>query len=978
MPFVEDDKLKMNLRKATADMVETQGDADLSEQMMAAFRTENSIGSLIVKKGGLPDGYADTDFNPYSHFSESEKLDDDFISGAVYADSLGELENYRAQVGRERTDRAKLTGWTGFASSMVMGTADPINFIPVGGTAVKTYRTGGSILKNAAITSSVAGGSAAITELALHSTQLERTGEESMYNVTGALLLGGLIGGGSASISNKLNKQVIDEIEKSLDVDSDIAPNVIRGDAPDGDLSAAATWGDVRVKGAATQKILKALSVIDPLARGMTARSKMARKLTSRLSENPLEVEGAPIGQAVEQRAKARTDALYVRGTMAHRDIQSQMKADGVKMPRREFNKLVAREMRNPGSTGNKYAEQSAAMWRKEVYDPIAKDLKELGLLDPDVEVKTAANYLNRRWNKEVVAGRFDEFVEITSRWLSTKQEFDDIGDAVELAKQIGYRIMGTPDGVLRYDTADIGVPSGSGGNKSGLRAPFKARKFEIPDELVEEFLDNDIEEVARIYLRHTVADAELVREFGDTKTAPQEALTMKTYMDDIKKEYADLAAEKGLTEKERKAIKAEGDKVLAAIDGMLQRIRGIYDLPQGKSMGVRRFNAAMRNLNYVRLMGGVVASSIPDIGKIIASEGFMRAFGDGFAPMVKSLRGMSPARKDIRYHGIGAETITSGRIEAVADISDYALGGTKLEKGLEYLTNHFGNISLINQWNDIMKTTHALAMQARVYDDLAAGKYDSRLSKLGLTEQDAQDIFAMVKKHGSKDQSGARLFNAKAWENQELAFKWAAALRKESDRVIIVPGQEKPLFMSQDLGKTLLQFRSFMLSSTQRTLLAAGQGQEANLLGGMLTMISLGAFTYAFKQWDAGRPISDDPMVWVTEGIDRSGALGILMETSNTLEKISGNRVGLRGLLGVAEPASRFASRSEYEAMLGPTYGSTMPLILRAMTAGLDEHEWKESDTRALRRLLPYQNLTFLRRGVDAAEKYVQEEIIE
>lgn len=507
-----------------------------------------------------------------------------------------------------------------------------------------------------------------------------------------------------------------------------------------------------------------------------------------------------------------------------------------------------------------------------------------------------------------------------------------------------------------------------------GLRAPFKARKFLIPDEMVEEFLERDIEELAHVYLRHTVPDMEMVRAFGDNKTPIDDVLELKIQEKEIMEDYSNLA-NAAKTEKERNKIIKEGQDVIAALAGMRDRIRGVYDIPEGAPSLGRRINTAFRNLNYVRLMGGVLASSIPDIGKQVMSEGFMRAFGDGFAPLVRNISSMKPIKAEMRHMGLGLETITAGRVESLADINNYALGNTKIERALEGLASRFGNIALINQWNDAMKTSHALAMQARVYDDLMKGVFDERLSRLGITEDEAQGIAEMLKKHSTK-QGGARLFNTKNWERQNLAFAWAAAVRKESDRVVIVPGQEKPLFMSRDVGKTLLQFRSFMLSSTQRTLLSAAQGQEANVLGGMLTMITLGAMVYAFKQWDAGREISDDPKVWISEGIDRSGALGIIMEASNTVEKISGNRFGLRSALGVSEPASRFASRSQYEALLGPTYGSAFPGILRLATAGLDEHEWKESDTSAVRRMVPFQNLTFLRQAIDAAEQKIHEGI--
>ena len=46
-------------------------------------------------------------------------------------------------------------------------------------------------------------------------------------------------------------------------------------------------------------------------------------------------------------------------------------------------------------------------------------------------------------------------------------------------------------------------------------------------------------------------------------------------------------------------------------------------------------------------------------------------------------------------------------------------------------------------------------------------------------------------------------------------------------------------------------------------------------------------------KQKIAGREVSDDPGVWIAEGIDRSGVIGVLGEINNTVEKISSNSFG-------------------------------------------------------------------------------------
>jgi hypothetical protein len=211
---------------------------------------------------------------------------------------------------------------------------------------------------------------------------------------------------------------------------------------------------------------------------------------------------------------------------------------------------------------------------------------------------------------------------------------------------------------------------------------------------------------------------------------------------------------------------------------------------------------------------------------------------------------------------------------------------------------------------------------------------------------------------------------NAKNWDDPELERMWAAAVRKESDRVIIVPGQEKPLFMSTEMGKTIGQFRSFILSATQRVFIAGLQNQDHNAVGGFASLVGMGMFTYYLKQQIAGREVSDDPAVWVAEGMDRSGVLGVLGEINNTVEKISSNSVGLRPLLGIDAPASKQVSRSVAESALGPTFGSLLTTTIAASNAITSEGEMTDSDVRALRRLVPLQNLFYLRKGFDKVEE--------
>ena len=568
-----------------------------------------------------------------------------------------------------------------------------------------------------------------------------------------------------------------------------------------------------------------------------------------------------------------------------------------------------------------------------------------------------------------------DQKMGLMPEWTSREgliDEMDILDDAYyeRIAEQIAQRIQGTPDGRLPYDWK---IGEGSSTNKlngaNGLRGPLKSRTFQIPDNMVEEFLDNDIEDLGRFYLRNTATDMELVRAFGGADVPVADALELKTQQKEIADWYTDKQ-KIAKTDEERMKLEKQKQSDIRDITAMRDRMRGVYGNPDPDNVWIRA-GRATRNLNYMRFMGGVVASSVPDVARIFMAEGIGKTLSKGLLPLAKNLKSFKVSAEEAKRYGVGVDALMGGRSQIIADVADYTQPNTAFERGLQYATDNFGRINLMDYWTTGVKQLHAVTMQNSVIDGLLKGQVDKRLARLGIDDGNAQAIAAELKKHATKV-DGVYLSNARNWDSPALERIWGAAIRKESDRVIVVPGQEKPLFMSSELGKTVFQFKSFMFSSTQRMTIAALQSQDHNSLAGVLMLTSLGMMSYSFKQWNAGREIAEDPVELMIEGIDRSGVLGGIMEINNTVEKLSSNNFGMRAVLGVEVPAARFASRSMSENLLGPTFGSFLDTSLRVANAGLSEDGWNESDTRALRRLLPYQNLTYIRQSLDRIEEQI------
>jgi len=967
MPWVESTDAELLFKKATG-VPEFEGvSPDTMDLALAEFRTGNIIGSTINRSGfDLPDKIVDKpDFNPWDLLTDGEKKDEAFMENALYADNEFELNEVRRFSRKYRKDRKTLAD--GGAMSFLMGfgisgVGDPINLIPIGGAAVKTYKTGGSVLKSGLVVGSTASAATALQESALHATQIERTYGESAINVTAAFLLGGALGSGIEGLKKwGVDDAALKQIDDTMNLDNT--------DATGKSTGAAAVADDFEIKGKVAQAMAKVMP--DPLSRTVSGDNPFTRKYANFLAENPYAGEKGN-QTAVESLIKIH-DGKYVQALQKHDvELVALRKRLGESkittltrkgMTRGEFNELVSKEIRNPSSNIPE-VQKAAKGWVDELYEPLKREMIDAELLPSDVDVKTAVNYLNRAWNRQKLAANADTFIAKTAKWLKEEDlRIDsktdiDLDEYMDVARQIHLRLISSPDGRLPYDWK-LGEGSKSFQiNGTSLKSPMKERTFNVPDKDFEEFFENDIEVLGARYLNQTAPDIEISRAFdGD--------LDMQSARKDMREWWQDKI-EKSKNKKEKIKFQkrmTDNDRDMVA---MRDRMRGTYAIPDHDSIPIRALRVA-RDLNYLRFMGGVTPSSIPDIARAFMAEGFVNTMKHGLRPLVKNLKTFKVSAAEAKRYGVGTSALTS-RSEVMADVADYSKGGTAFERGVRSMAQSYGKINLLDKWTSFAKQLHVVTMQTSVIDKLVKGKYDARLGRLGIDEANAKNIAGELKKH-AKQIDGVWISNAKNWDSPALERIWGAALRKESDRVIVMPGQEKPLLMSREMGKTFFQFRSFMMSATQRMLIAGIQGQEANYFGGALMLTTMGMMSYSFKQWDAGREISDDPKELIIEGIDRSGMLGMLMEANNTIEKMSENGYGLRPMLGVKSPAARFVSRNKSEAFLGPTYGSLMSTSLKVLGAGTREREWSESDTRALRRLLPYQNLMLFRQAVDKME---------
>lgn len=494
-------------------------------------------------------------------------------------------------------------------------------------------------------------------------------------------------------------------------------------------------------------------------------------------------------------------------------------------------------------------------------------------------------------------------------------------------------------------------------------RGPLKQQKFLIPDEAVEKFLINDADFIAERYIRTMGTDIELIKKFGSTK--------FEDVLAPISREYNEMAYKVNAKERLRlKKVYETDEKNLKTVHQILRGTyaSSLYSTPDNWIKKATRMTMAW---NYMRMLGGVTASSISDITKLVQYNGISKAFSDAIIPSVKLIpqivKGMSPRElAELKLAGKTMEHIASTRALSFADMFQKHGTQTNFEKFIDASAKTFSKYTLINSWNNTMQAMGGVMSQKRLINnilDVSNGvdigkKEKSYLAALGIDAKTSKNFAEQLKKHSEKGEDGFIFANTEKWDNPQLVRSFRTALAKDVESILIQKDiGDVPLFANSVSGKIATQFKSFMFASTTKTLLAGLQRRDAAQFQAVALFIATGALVYILKEYGRGAEPDFSPNNLIVQGIDRSGMLGIIMEANNIFEKVGAP--GLGRLAGKA-PASRYASRSIPEALFGPTLG-TISNVGLALHGAFSENELTDSDKRNLRKLVPYNNLFYI-----------------
>jgi len=530
----------------------------------------------------------------------------------------------------------------------------------------------------------------------------------------------------------------------------------------------------------------------------------------------------------------------------------------------------------------------------------------------------------------------------------------EDLG---HIADEVIDTILGSPGGRTLYKTH---------------AGPLHERTLKIPDLFIdkrgqkfESYLENDVERVMRYYTRTMVPEIEITREFGDLELS---RATQKI------KDEATAIAERTPQDKRGKVYE-KANSHIRDLQNISDRLRGLYGLPEDPTAFAPRAIRTVKQINLLRLLGGMTLSAIPDVFRLMMVHGAPRQL-DSMFRMVKNMKAVKLSFEEAKLAGTAADMVLDTRVAAIADIGEEFSSLNRFEKGVDALTSQFGVISLMAPWNAFVKQWAGLVTQSRLLEmvsQLKAGrslpkKEINKLASGGIDEGTALRIAEQFDKHG-RIEDGVYIANTNAWDDRIAKDAFRSAVVRDIDRIIVTPGQDRPLFASQQFGSLVLQFKSFAISSVQRTLMSSLQQRDMAVLMGLFGSLGAGVVVEYLKAFVNDKPLPKTADQWVIAAIDRAGVTGWLFDANHLLERVTRGNIGFSAVTG--KTVSRYASRNIADAILGPSAG-LMKDISSSIGATFDG-EFSEADFRALRRTIPLQNLLYFSWLLKRYEKDIQ-----
>ncbi len=953
MPFVLDeaDQAQEGARAVVPQKAAQAPAPAVLDVLAAAERTSNVVGMAYDRyENPKPDVAPVKGFDPVASIPKGfEAYGERFLDSQSPQESQWIQQRIRSeQIDRETIRRAG--GW-GTAATLAAGATDPLTIasmvLPVGGA---------TRLATAVRLAAINAGATAAQEALAHQLSPTRTLEESLTNVGSGAILGGILG----SIAHNVPAGELEHLRTNFDAGLNPGTLSTAGAAavaPTADLA-----GNTIARGAKT--LAEGwIGQVAPGLRLLTSPSNTVRELVQQLSETrellAKNQEGIATPTAIETMLRGQEgvwwQAWQARGE-AFRDYRERVAGEGGQaMGRSDFNTQVAYAMRRGDEHPIPEVAQAAKDTRRIAFDPMTARAQGVGLLPKDLTTVGAASYLTRQYDRVKIRANLADWTDRLTNGFMAKGM--DRAEAMGAAHEATNHILGSERGTMDWTVRDEG-PKGSG--------RFEQRTLDLPDSLLEPYLNSDIDHLSHAFLRSTAPEVAMTERFGTRDLRDQ--------IDGVRDDYARLMEQakargdgKGMADLEKRMNEDVRD-----VSAVRDRLYGIYGQPKDPGYWAVRAGRVLRADNGLRLLGAATLAHIPDLANVITKYGLTNTL----STMVKlgtSLEAMEMARTTARMIGVGLDMVMNSTAALLGDYGSHSQFFeqrvmSRVMKGFTIATGETPLITIIQSLASATGGHEILTNAAK----LTAGRNLAKrtitnLAASGIDQDMLGRIASEYAEHG-QDVNGLKFGMSHEWADKGAAQAYEGAIVKNAHAMTLSPGVgDTPLIMSTELGKALLQFKSFAFAASRHVLMPLAQGiaqGDVRAMTGVVALASAGYMSYAAKQIAAGQPIETNPARLAGEVLDKSNLMGWTSELAFPGAWLMGFK-----------DFSRWSDRDAAETIGGPSAGTLASLYERRLPSKVfgnqedKDQTFNRADLHFLRRLVPGQNLWYMRRAVNGAE---------
>lgn len=678
---------------------------------------------------------------------------------------------------------------------------------------------------------------------------------------------------------------------------------------------------------------------------------------------------------------------------------------------RLEFSNLVARAVR--GEIIDVPGVAEGALATRKVLKKILDDLKKEGV-EGAAEVLENPNYFPRKWS----IGRMQDMQEkipynklinfLKNSLVRGSQDLSDV-DGLRIAKHI-YKVVNTNkfgDGfsidrllyttdadelrtlITDYADLDAGevedlvqalLKPGRGKATAVPRLRRRASFDENYEETIDGFkikftdlLDNNTEGLMGSYIEQMSGQIALARIGIKSRQDYTKILNKvkESYeIPEIAKKYSTGIGKK------RKAIELE------TLDTIYKNIIGIPTEKNIQGLGAT-IARNLRKYNYVNVFNQVGFSQIPEMGNVVATAGLR-----GMVKYMPEFRKILSRAKDGKLSnefldeietlvsGTGSNRLVDSTINRTDDFAGVTTKVGKIEKTLDVaarVTSDFSGFHAVDMASRRLAAITSfdkLAMYAtgrlKVTDAVL-----KRYRNIGFSDSELQGVFESIKKNATFIEGGLtgrkiRRFNIDQWEDQDLANKMSLYMSRHIRRIIQENNYGEMLVMGTDgtLGKTMLQFRNFVITAYSKQLLHGLHMRDFTAFASAMTSTFIAGLVYVAQTYiQAIGKSPEEKQDFLNERLSLL-SVGKAAFQRSTYSTLMPTFIDTFRAAGGSEPLFNYRSSGlEINLVTGnPTYrliekgGGALVGVTQSILD--DEYDFSKQSLYKLKAIAPYQNM--------------------